>query len=864
MPDGGNDAISTRSATASGVELLPEYGKLPVECSQHHANEFPPGLQGVTPPYERSRADSSRADVLPAAMQSAAMNNLSARRRRALRVCLGVLSVVVFAGVTSHIAYAGWDLGRGTLDDFFSDWVFNGTLLVAAAIPVVAAVQVRTARAEKLLIGLAILLWVLGDIYWTVVLKNMESPPYPSLADAGWIAYYIAAYLALVLFVRRRAIRFHRSAWLDGAIATLSVAALASAFVIDPILEGVGGSLSAVATNVAYPLGDLLLVLFVLGAFALNGWRVDRQLLLLGSGFITFAVADSGYLYRIASGIYEEGTVLDSLWLVGLALIAAASLIRTRETSPIRYEGWAVLVAPSLFAVISAGLLAYGNVRSIPGPALVCAIGALLASFLRAGLSFREIRALAEARREALTDELTGLPNRRSLYRQLGQLLDPASPAGSIALVMVDLDGFKELNDTLGHQTGDVVLEMVGVRFREALGGLGTLARIGGDEFAVLLSNEKAAEECARRLLEAIADGFPVQGLNLTVGASIGIALYPTHADDAESLLRRGDIAMYESKRTRRPYVFYASKDDKFTVDRLELMSELHRAIPAGQLTLHYQPKIAIASGAVTGVEALARWRHPERGLIPPSEFIPLAEQAGLMAPRTRWVLRTALRQCSAWLQAGREIAVSANISTTNLMDADFPPLVQQLLEEENVPARLLQLEITESVLMADPARALEVVGRLSELGVSISLDDFGTGYSSLEYLRHLRVDELKIDKSFVMEMAAESSSAVIVQSALQLGRGLGLTVVAEGVEDPEVITELARYGCDAAQGYHFSRPLPPEELDAWLETRTLAPMSAARRLASSTDRVRTEERVIEASSPPSLAHAGPDAERAA
>ncbi len=746
-----------------------------------------------------------------------------ARNGAAARICLLALVGILAGGVLWHVAYTGFDLGRGRLDDFMADWVFNLSVLVGAAIAFVHAARKETNRLVPALLGLAVLLWASADIYWTIVLKNLESPPYPSPADAGWLLFYVPAYVSLVLIVRRRTVSFLPSVWLDGLVASLVVAALAAAFVIDPIVHAAEGSLQAIATNLAYPLGDLVLVLFVVGAVALSGWRLDRQLLLLGSGFVLFAVADTGYLYRVATGSYEVGTVLDSLWLVALAVISVAALVPDGSLRAFRYEGWSVLVAPSALAMTAVGILVYGGLQPLPRVALACAAAAMLVAFLRAGLTFRDIRALAEVRREALTDVLTGLPNRRWFYRELATAVDADGERPSVALVMIDLDGFKELNDTLGHQTGDLVLEMVARRLADALEGMGTLARLGGDEFAVLVE-EEAVVKCARRIQEGLAAGFAVGGFTFNIGASMGIAVYPVHALDAESLLRRADIAMYEAKRKRISHAFYSSDEDRYSLDRFALMSELRDAILAGDLTLVYQPEVEIPSGAVSGVEALVRWHHRERGEISPNEFVQLAEHAGLMPELTPWVLRHALRQCNSWRARGLDLTVSVNISAADLIDAEFDSAVKKLLDEENVPAQFLRLEITEHGLMVDPDGALEVCRRLSEFGVKISLDDFGTGVSSLEYLSKLPVDELKIDRSFVMTMGEAGSE--IVRCAAQLGCGLGLNVVAEGVEDVSVLEQLVRYGCTAVQGYYFSPPLPPEQLEAWVRTRASLPAS--------------------------------------
>ena len=734
------------------------------------------------------------------------------------RTAIAVLLSVLGAGVLWHLAYTGFGVGRGTLDDFTSDWVFNVTLFVGVLALVVHVTRKEANRLVPLLLGAAVTVWVAANVYWTIAFKHVEEAPYPSLADVGWLLSYVPAYIALVLICRRRIVSFLPSVWLDGLVAMLVVSALASGFVIEPIAGAAGGSFEAVATNLAYPIGDLLLVLFVVGAIALSGWRADRQLLLLGIGFVMFAVADTGYLYRVATDSYEVGTILDSGWILAMAVILLAGLAPDGPPRAFRYEGWSVLVAPSAFAMAAAAVLVFGGLQPLPRVALGLAAAALLAAFIRAGLTFREIRALAEVRHEALTDILTGLPNRRWFYRELGDVVDgEGERAGSVALAMIDLDGFKEVNDTLGHQAGDVVLELVARRLESALEGFGTLARLGGDEFAFLV-REDLAENSARRIADALTTGFSVDGFTLSIGASVGIAIYPTHASDADSLLRRADIAMYEAKRKRIPYAHYSPDDDRFSRERLSLMSELRDAIGAGNLTLVYQPMIALPTGEVTGVEALARWNHAERGDILPNEFIPLAEHAGLMRELTQSVLRQALRQCAAWRAAGLELPVSVNVSAMDLRDEGFVGALEQLLADEGVPKRLLSLEITERGLMADPDWAIDVSRRLSALGVRLSLDDFGTGSSSLAYLGRLPVDEVKIDRSFVRGMTEAGSE--IVRYAAQLGRALGLDVVAEGVEDGSILERLVEYECNAAQGFYFSRPLPAAEFERWLRRR--------------------------------------------
>jgi diguanylate cyclase (GGDEF)-like protein len=423
---------------------------------------------------------------------------------------------------------------------------------------------------------------------------------------------------------------------------------------------------------------------------------------------------------------------------------------------------------------------------------------------------------------QALSDPLTGLPNRTLLHDRTGQAIRQADrellPTG---LLLLDLDRFKEVNDTLGHHYGDQLLVQVGQRLQGALRAVDTVARLGGDEFAILLpriATGEGALAVAGKLQTALEEPFVLEGLSVDVEASIGVALYPEHGNDPEELLQHADIAMYAAKDTHAGFVLFDPSLDQHSPRRLALLGELRRAIDHQQLLLHYQPKVDAHTGQMLGVEALVRWQHPEHGLIPPGDFIPLAERTGLIGPLTHYVLDTALQQCCDWRQAGHELPVAVNVSARRLLDLDFPDEVAGLLTHWGVPARLLVVEITESTIMADPTHAIQILGRLNEMGVQLSIDDFGTGYSSMAYLKTLPVHELKVDRSFVAQMTSDSRDAVIVHSTIDLGRNLGLRVVAEGVEDSLTLQHLDLLGCDAVQGYHISRPVPADDLLTWLE----------------------------------------------
>ncbi|MCU1692268.1 MAG: diguanylate cyclase/phosphodiesterase [Frankiales bacterium] len=427
----------------------------------------------------------------------------------------------------------------------------------------------------------------------------------------------------------------------------------------------------------------------------------------------------------------------------------------------------------------------------------------------------------AERERQALHDGLTGLPNRLFLHERTTRLLGEAERTGATTgILLLDLDHFKEINDTLGHYVGDQLIREVAHRLRNALREGDTVARLGGDEFAVLttdLAGTEDALQVAARLLESLSEPLTIDGARLHVQASIGIALSPQHGHDAQSLLQRADVALYAAKETRGCAALYAPEGDLHSPEKLAMLGELREGIGAGQLTVHYQPKCDARSGLLVGLEALVRWQHPVRGLVPPDEFIPVAENTGLIGALTLEVLDQALQQARALRDAGRPLGVAVNLSVRVLTDLDLPRQVAGLLGRWGVPAECLTLEVTESTIMVDPVRTMQVLGLLRDIGVVLSIDDFGTGYSSLAYLKRLQAHELKIDKSFVTAMSSNSNDAVIVRSTIELGHNLGLRLVAEGVEDAATWTLLKSLGCDVVQGYYLSRPMPPQLLLDWI-----------------------------------------------
>ncbi|HET6534019.1 MAG TPA: bifunctional diguanylate cyclase/phosphodiesterase [Actinoplanes sp.] len=439
----------------------------------------------------------------------------------------------------------------------------------------------------------------------------------------------------------------------------------------------------------------------------------------------------------------------------------------------------------------------------------------------RAVLVDRLRREAAEKLHLSLHDSLTGLPNRRSFHQLLeAALADARDGRTGVAVMLVDLDRFKEINDALGHDTGDALLREVGERLQAHLTGRGVVARLGGDEFAVLLPTDGATESAvtaAADLGDLLDRSIRMGPLALTARASIGVAAAPQHGDDAQTLLRQADVAMYAAKDNHSGQRLYDPATDVNSPQRLALIADLRVAVERRDLVVAFQPKVEPCTGRVVGAEALARWHHPVRGFVPPDQFIPLAEHSGLVRPLTLHVLELALRRRAAWARAGHDLHVAVNLSPNSLLDADLPEAVGLLLAQTGNPPHQLTLEITESTILADPAGSLATLERLHALGVKLSIDDFGTGYSSLGRLRALPIHEVKIDRSFVQRSAGDHRDRAVVRSAIQLGHALDLEVVAEGVEDATTYAYLAREGCDTVQGYHLSRPLPPDEFLDWV-----------------------------------------------
>lgn len=731
---------------------------------------------------------------------------------------------IVVAGLLLYGAHVGLGVGDGLEPSgLLDDWLFEFLVLGSAVGILARGVLVARERLAWLMIGVGALAWAAGDIYWLLAFSTSAEVPYPSIADALYLSFYPFVYVGVVLLVRSRVRRFHASQWLDGLAASLIVAAVGVAVLLPPILSGSEGSAaSAVATNLAYPLGDLVVLGLVIALAGVMGWRPGRAVGLLAAGCLTFALVDSIYLFQIAAGTYTDGGLLDVFWPLGMTFMGLAAWQPSPRIRPGRLEGWSVMVLPAAVAFGAIALLVYDHYARTAVSAVWLAAAALAVCIARAGLTFRENIA------QAVTDTLTGLPNRHLFQDRVEQAINRARRQGErTAVMIIDLDRFKEVNDTLGHHCGDLLLEEIAHRLRATLRESDTVARLGGDEFAVLLpsvSGAASAQRVASELGRVISESIVVEGVSLDTEASIGITLFPDHGADVSELLQRADVAMYTAKSDSLPFCVYGSEQDDYSPERLALVGELRRAIEQGELVLHYQPKVNLGDGELVGAEALVRWQHPERGLLAPSEFIPLAEHTSLIKPLTLLVLERGLEECRRWGSDGHVLSVAVNISARNLLDAEFADAVAASLERWDIPADRLELELTETALMGNPARALEVLRRLGGLGVVLSIDDFGVGYTSLNQLKRLPIRVLKIDRSFVLNMATSAADAMIVRSTIDLGHNLGLQVVAEGIETQEIQDALRELGCDVGQGFHMGRPMPRAEFERWVASRPTEP----------------------------------------
>jgi diguanylate cyclase len=702
------------------------------------------------------------------------------------------------------------------------DWGVFAFELVASGLCLWRAATSRR-RAVPLLLGLGILSWTLGDAVLAAESAGGATPPVPSLADLFYLAFYPTVYVALVLLTRKHLNRLGATTWLDGAVAGLGAAALCACFAFNTILHSVGGSGLSVATSLAYPIGDGLLLILAVGGTAIITGRNKAQWLLVAGAIAITAVGDTFNLFSGSGAPSQVGTIFNGMaWPCAILLISIAVWVRPLQRSPLAIDETPGFLLPGLGAGAGLSILVVDTLHQVSPVAVGLATATLIIVGIRLTLSVRGLRVLTEKRhRQAITDDLTGLGNRRQLFNLLDAFFadnaDPDTIDRRLSLLYVDLDHFKEINDSFGHSAGDELLRQLGPRLMARLRDTDVLVRVGGDELAVLIldADSTYAAAVAQRLIAVLDQPFELDSISVRVGASIGIATAPTDATDSASLLRCADLAMYRAKVGPEPYEIYRRELDD-DGNRLRLVDELRDAILGGHLEVYYQPQIDLVTGERSAMEALVRWPHARLGLIPPLDFIPLAEEAGLMQSLTALVLERAVAQCAAWRAAGQMLTISVNVSATNLLDAGFSGFVIATLAQHDVAPSSLILEITETTIIQDFELCKQVITQLRALGLGVSIDDFGAGVTSLAYLGSLAASELKLDRSFLSRLATGDTerNLALVRATIALGHKLNMRVVAEGIEDIEALNLIAAIGCDLAQGYFISQPMPAKDFN--------------------------------------------------
>lgn len=708
----------------------------------------------------------------------------------------------------------------GGFQPLLDGWLYDLIIFADVAIVLSVAACARRGRVAWNIFGVGLAAWGSGFVWWALVVRHQDPAPFPSIADALWLAFYPCAFVTLVLLARSCGLRARGVSWLDSLCAALASAAALAAVTIPTVSTALtGASTAAVVTNFAYPIGDLVLLSLVVGILVQVGWRSDVAWRQFAAGLLILVTANTVYLLRVADNSYEMGSWLDLLWPLAVTLMAFAAGRPPSSDRPVVVTSLRLAV-PFIFGIVATVVLAANTVVPVNPVALVLAGGALATAWARALTAVRASTALAASRTEARTDDLTGLGNRRLLRERLDRALERRGTNERVAIVLFGLDRFKDVNDSLGHDAGDELLCQVSRRLHHALGDRAVLTRLGGDQFAVLLGadvrRDAGAAEMTERIRATLRAPVEVGGLSLSVDCSIGIAVCPEHASEGSDLVRLADVSMYHAKTHGLPVAVYQPGIDHHSRKRLQTIEELRVAMQGEQIVVHYQPKVD-ARGCTVGVESLVRWEHPTRGLLHPVDFLPLVGVAGLFDALTGRVLDPSLMQCAAWLAAGRRVPVAVNTPAATILSDGFAAEVDAHLRRHGVPPEMLTLEITEEAFIEEPDRCRAVLEQIRALGVRVSLDDYGTSYSTLAWLHRLAVDEIKLDRSFLADLEHDPTARIIVAKTVEMAHSLGITVVAEGVETRRLWETVVSLGCDLAQGYHFARPLPAEQLDDWI-----------------------------------------------
>ncbi|HKY74570.1 MAG TPA: EAL domain-containing protein [Acidimicrobiia bacterium] len=715
-------------------------------------------------------------------------------------------------------------------------------------------------RTSWVLLGASCGAWALGQTIWTIYETGFGvEVPFPSWADAGYLAAVpLAAAGLIVMPAAAQSMAGLLRIVLDGVMVALALFCTSWILVLGPLFEAGGDTLLSTILSLAYPVGDVVTITMLIFALlrARQGGEAARQpLYLVGLGLTGIALADSGFVYLTSQTSYTSGSFIDIGWFAGFAVLFVAARRPERPAPTVESEQGLRFVSslsvPYTPVVIMATTVLFQHLRgqALDGTATFTAMAVLLLIVLRQVLTLREnlglLRTLeervelrtAELRRrdedrkrlqdelshQAFHDSLTGLANRALFKDRVDQALKRFQRRRRpLAVFFLDLDRFKAINDSFGHASGDALLIAVSKRLRDCVRTEDTVARLGGDEFAVLVENlagEAEVRIVADRVKEAFRDPIVIDGRELAVAASIGIALSEAGTETADDLLRNADLAMYRAKAAGGGVRQYAPEMHAGLIDRLELESDLRQALARDQLYIVYQPIVDLRTGRLSGAEALLRWQHPTRGLVSPADFIPVAESSGVIVPIGEWVLRQACRDARRWdgIRGGEQLTVSVNLSGRQLQTSELPSIVPHALLDAGLAPGRLTLEMTESMLIDRSDEMLSLLHELRRIGVRLAIDDFGTGYSSLSYLHRFPVDVVKIDRSFIESLTGEADETSLVGSIIRIGQGMRLTTVAEGIEDAAQLRALQRLGCEHGQGYHFASPMSAADFETYI-----------------------------------------------
>jgi diguanylate cyclase (GGDEF)-like protein len=713
------------------------------------------------------------------------------------------------AGVSINLSLTGFSAEPNRVAVMVFCAVFFGILLTRLAV----AIRQRT-RGWVPLVALmsGVTLWAAESALLQTGQSGPHAQDHLASGEVAFLATYVILVVYLMLDADQRPTRA-MATWLETAVICGGSASLAGTL----LLLRLGGGVEGVPLLVAlfYPVADIVLALLVIGQVGLRMRASNRTSWQMCFGFMLLAVADASFVDNVIHGSSGASTVTIVIWGLGFGQLVSAACRRSvqQAIAPARELPATVLIVATV-AAVAVLVLRPGGILGMT--LLGVAIATLLAAGARMLVALRDARLAAEAFALAQTDELTLLPNRRGVLRRIDEQLKADEP---LALMIMDLNGFKEINDTLGHAAGDVILHMSAQRMRAVVPSASLIGRLGGDEFALVVAetDEINLLEIANTALEALRQPAVTHGIELVVDASVGIAVREQVDNNCSDLLRRADVAMYQAKTSGSGVLLYDQGRDEFSRERLRLVEELRHGTEEGQLVLWYQPQIDAATQEICGLEALVRWQHPRRGLVPPAAFLPVARHAGLMPAVSEAVIRRAAADMRGWQEADLAIRVALNCPPPELLSGVFVRQLLGVIAQYGLDSEDFIVEVTEDSFIGDPHRAREIVLDIREEGLGISIDDYGVGFSSLAYLRDLPIDELKVDRSFVASSTSDPRTEMIVDSTIKMAHALDLRVVAEGVEDPATAAMLVAAGVDVLQGFHIARPMPADQVIRWI-----------------------------------------------